>query len=148
MPAPEKTTWHGRLRAFQLDSLCTVTESRTVVTVVVTAGLGASPIDGGDRCRSRLGFRYGKEIEQRRKKVGLGFVQALYGSRASLVTTSGKERATASEEEEHASVLASMRVERMRTTSSGSFLTKGYTGSCWAGVWAASMGCCWAPAAR
>jgi hypothetical protein len=48
----------------------------------------------------------------------LCFAGFLYGSRASLVTTSGKERATASEEEEHASVLASMRVERMRTSSS------------------------------
>jgi hypothetical protein len=46
MPAPEKTTWHCRLRTLQLDSLCTVTKSRTAVPMVVTARHGDVPVDG------------------------------------------------------------------------------------------------------
>jgi hypothetical protein len=93
----------------------------------------------GDGRRARVSVW--EEIEQREKKTEARACPGVFISvGAGLVTSSRKERATASEEEEHASVLASMRVERMRTTSSGSFLTKGYTGSCWAGVWAVSMG--------
>jgi hypothetical protein len=93
MPASEKTTWRGRLRAFQLDSLCTVTESRTVVSVVVTARLGMALNGGEGDDRGELGFRLGRILGAGRKnsraRVRCG---PLYGARMRLVTSTVEEK--------------------------------------------------------
>jgi hypothetical protein len=49
-PTSEKMARRRCCGPSQFDCLCTVTKSMTVITVVVTAGLGVAPVDGGDRC--------------------------------------------------------------------------------------------------
>jgi hypothetical protein len=78
MPSPEKTTWHGRLKMPQLNSLHTVTKTRTVITVVVTAWPREVSIAGGNGVRRNQGFGYGDKLGQRGRTSGLGFRRGIY----------------------------------------------------------------------
>jgi hypothetical protein len=97
----------------------------------------------------RLGFRHWRKLE-RGGRTRCGCSSRCFYRAPGRASSHRRTRRSCHRrvEAEHGFVLSPPREERMRTTSSGFFLTKGYTGSCWAGAWAASMGCCWAPAAR
>jgi hypothetical protein len=119
MPSSEETTWHGRLKTPQLNSLYTVTKSRTVITVVVTAWPREVSIAGGNGDRrnqvSGMGKNWSRE-EENEPGVRRGvFIGSRDEPRHELAP---REVDSEREEEEHGVVLAGMRDERMRTSSS------------------------------
>jgi hypothetical protein len=70
MPSSEETTWHGRLKTPQLNSLYTVTKSRTVITVVVTAWPREASIAGGNGDRRNQVSGMGKNWSREEKNSG------------------------------------------------------------------------------
>jgi hypothetical protein len=145
MPSSEETTWHGRLKTPQLNSLYTVTKSRTVITVVVTAWPREVSIAGGNGEVVRPGFRHRANWSRERGKQRLVAAQSTYRVRecaSSRIRSKGRSTARRGRRARRRRGLQC--TEGMRTSSSHYFLMKGYPGCSWAGAWAALVDSCWA----